>query len=246
MEVLVLRFDAPLMSFGGAAIDDQRVTREFPAVSMIAGLVANALGWDHADAAATQRLQDRLRVAARQDLAGVRMVDYQTVDLGQDFLDGTGWTTWGEVETRGGASGTGTHIRHRHYLANAIYTVALRLEPANEAPELAAVEAALERPERPLFLGRKACLPAERLVLGRVEATGLVQALRGVPMAKVAARAHGASEAMLAQWPAEEPEPETGREVYLTDERDWENQIHVGRRIVREGLLRAGGPGGEP
>lgn len=232
MEVLLLRFEAPLMSFGGAAIDDQRVTREFPSVSMVAGLIANALGYDHGDWEATQRLQERLRLGARRDRPGERLVDYQTVDLGQDFLDGTGWTTWGEPETRGGGSSTGTHIRHRHYLADAAYLVAVRLEPADEAPSLGEVERALREPERPIFLGRKACIPAAPLVLGRVDAAGireaLVKATRLVP---------GDEAALAAQWSADEGEP-FDREVYVTDERDWRNQIHVGRRVVREGRLR--------
>lgn len=232
METLVLRFDAPLMSFGGAAVDDQRVTRDFPAVSMIAGLIANALGYDHEETQATQRLQERLRIAARQDRAGVRMVDYQTVDLGQDFLDGTGWTTWGVPETRAGASGTGTHIRHRHYLAEAVYTVVLRLEPAAESPTLADVEQAMRAPERPLFLGRKACLPGTPLVVGRVSADNLRHALELAPVGDEAGRGM----AMRAQWPVDEGE-EFDRELYLTDERDWSNQIHVGRRVVREGRV---------
>ena len=33
------------MAFGGEAIDNLGVIREFPAASMVTGLAANALGW---------------------------------------------------------------------------------------------------------------------------------------------------------------------------------------------------------
>ena len=39
IEVLLLRFDAPLMSFGGPIVDQRGVTRDFPAASMLAGLI---------------------------------------------------------------------------------------------------------------------------------------------------------------------------------------------------------------
>src|SRR5262245_50040362 len=112
MEVLLLRFDAPLISFGGPAVDQERVIQEFPARSMLAGQFANALGYEHRDAPKTQRLQDRIQYAARRDRQGKRLTDFQTVDLGQSFLRGTGWTTWGRPEERAGAFSTGTHIRN--------------------------------------------------------------------------------------------------------------------------------------
>jgi hypothetical protein len=42
---------------------------------------------------------------------------------------------------------------------------------------------------------------------------------------------------LKAQWPlAEAAEPEDTI-VYVTDERDWANQIHVGKRAVGEGTI---------
>ena len=40
-----LRLCAPLAAFGSTAIDALGVTRDFPAQSMLVGLLANALGW---------------------------------------------------------------------------------------------------------------------------------------------------------------------------------------------------------
>lgn len=118
-DILLLRFDAPLMSFGAPAVDNRRVIQEMPALSQVVGLLGNALGYDHADGDALSRLQTRLRLGSRADRPGEALVDYQTVDLGQDFLSEPGWTTRGKPEVRGGGFSKGTHIRYRHFWADA-------------------------------------------------------------------------------------------------------------------------------
>lgn len=237
---LALRLDAPLMSFGGVAVDERGFTDPQPGKSMITGLLANALGYHHGEFERLQRLQDRLRLAARRDRLGRELVDYQTVDLGQPFLQ-EGWTTRGERVRRGGGSAsTGTHIRHRHYWADSVYTVVLELDPADEEPRLDDLSRALDAPERPLFLGRKPCLPSRPLVVDRVTASGLRQALERVPLDR---RAEPEGGAYAAWWPRQgEPEPagNQGREVPVTDERDWSNQMHAGRRLLWHGRIPAG------
>jgi CRISPR system Cascade subunit CasD len=234
MDLLLLRLDAPLMSFGGPVVDNHGVIQDLPCLSTLVGLLANALGWEHGDAERLQRLQARLRFGVRRDRQGSRLADFQTVDLGQPFL-AAGWTTRGAPEGRdGGDAKVGTHIRYRDYLADAVYTVALALEPADETPSLTDLEAALAEPERPLFIGRKCCLPAAPLLLGRIEAESVRAALgRAEPLAK-ARRDEGP---VAAWWPEEEAGGAASRVVAVTDERDWRNQIHVGRRLVRHGLV---------
>ncbi len=83
MQILILRMEAPLMSFGGTMVDKWGVITEFPAASLLTGLFANALGYDQSQFGAHQRLQSRLRFAARIDRPGRRLLDYQTVDLSQ-------------------------------------------------------------------------------------------------------------------------------------------------------------------
>lgn len=184
MEVLLLHLDAPLMSFGGVMVDARGDTQDFPALSMLTGLLANALGYRHGEAARLERLQERLRYAVREDRRGRRLRDFQTLDLGQDFLR-QGWTTRGTPESRsGGTAKTATHIRERWYLVGALYLVALTLEPAAEEPTLENLEEALRHPARPLFLGRKSCLPARPLVApgnARREAESLYEALHSAP-----------------------------------------------------------------
>src|SRR5690625_6149014 len=86
------------------------------------------------------------------------------------MLDKNAWTTLGWLDKRkGGSASKGTHIRLRDYRADSIHTVALTLQPADKNPTLDELQKALEYPERPLFIGRKTCLPATPIFLGRIE-----------------------------------------------------------------------------
>lgn len=89
---LLLRLEAPLIAFGGETIDNYGVIRDFPALSMITGLFANALGWRREDCELHDRLQNRLIVGARLNTPIQRLTDFQTAQLGKDDK---GWTSWG-------------------------------------------------------------------------------------------------------------------------------------------------------
>lgn len=236
IELLMLRFDAPLMSFGGATVDSRGVIRRFPARSMVTGLLANALGWRRTEAERHQRLQARVRFATRLDVPGEKLRDYQTVDLGLQHMRAkiVGWTTWGRLEPRSGASGEDTHIRERDYWAGAVYTLALTLEPVDEAPTIDDIAGALRRPARPLCIGRKPCVPAGPILIGRRRAESLCDALAREPRVE---RDGGGAPLMV--WldapPSAGERVDPARPVIeVTDERDWRNQIHGGRRLVRE------------
>lgn len=234
---LWLRFDAPLLSFGAPLVDNYGVIQEHPSLAQVCGLLANALGYDHSEPVQTEALQDRLRFATRCDRRGEKLPDFQTVALGQDHLVDTGWTTRGTPQERaGGSAKDGTHIRYREYWADSVYTLALTLSPAEEAPTLDALAAALTEPARPLFLGRKPCLPAAPLLLGRCEAPSLLDALAAAP--RLPAKRRLRDDARLpAWWPAEEPATGQSRVLTVSDARDWRNQIHAGRRLLRYGHI---------
>ena len=113
MQHLIMRLEAPLMSFGGETIDNLGVIRLFPSASMLTGLLANALGWRRIEAQRHQDLQDRLVFAARIDrepAGGLRMTDFQTAQLG---ANDKGWTTRGAPEERAGGANTynAPHLR---------------------------------------------------------------------------------------------------------------------------------------
>ena len=234
---LVLRLEAPLLAFGGVTIDHVGVTRDFPALSMLTGFLANALGWARTDWEKHQALQDRLIFAARidrSDEAGP-LTDMQNARL--EKAD-SGWTTWGEPEGRDGASYGAPHRRRRDYHMDARVMVALRLEPEAGAPDLDEVAAALERPARPLFIGRKPCLPSAPVLWRAAHAaTTAREALSRL------GGADGAPERrMRAIWPVGEG-PDDGDDVFrvvdLPDLRNWRTGLHGGTRRVVEGVVQA-------
>ena len=97
---LVLQFDAPLMAFGGVAVDQVGPVRDFPAASMLTGLIGNALGWHWSETTALQLIQDRMIFGARREREGTLLTDTQNAQLAKTDK---GWTTRGVVEGRAGA-----------------------------------------------------------------------------------------------------------------------------------------------
>lgn len=229
---LVLRLEGPLLAFGGVRIDHIGVTRDFPAASMLTGLLANALGLRRTEWAAHQALQDRLVFAARRDReqpAGL-LLDMQNVQLGKNDR---GWTTRGEPEGRDGASYGAPLRRERSYHMDGRVTVVLRLaEGDGEAPSLDMLADRLERPARPLFIGRKPCLPSGPVLRGHVDAATAFDALSRVPAKEVSD--------MRALWPVGEG-PDSGRNVSrvidLPDLRNWRTGLHAGTRRVVKGQI---------
>lgn len=218
---LHLDLAAPLMAFGGTTIDAVGVVRDFPAASMLAGLIGNALGLHWRDGAALQDIQDRLVFGAAIRDSGIRLTDMQNAQLsGGD----RGWTTRGAPEGREGGSYGAPHRRSRDYHAGAELSVVLRL--IEGLPDTGTVAAAFERPARPLFLGRKPCLPSRPLVAGWIEAETVHHAL-------AAAGAAG----KRAIWPADEG-PSGHRTHPLPDLRNWAGSgLHNGTRVVVEGVV---------
>ncbi len=227
---LTLNLEGPLLAFGGVAIDHIGVTRDFPALSMLTGLIANALGYHRTDWQSHQALQDRLVFAARCDREqslGV-LTDVQNAKLGKADK---GWTTFGVPEGRDGGSHDAPHRRQRDYHMDAMITVVLRLT-GFEVPSLEDVADAVRHPARPLFIGRKPCLPSTPLISAKpfVEAADGYSALASVP-GKAKRRAI---------WPDGEG-PVDGdvvdRIIDLPDRRNWRTGLHGGSRLVVEGRI---------
>lgn len=226
---LLLRLQAPLIAFGGETIDNFGVIRDFPALSMVTGLLANALGWRREDCELHDRLQSRLLLGARLNAPIQRLTDFQTAQLGKDDK---GWTTWGMPEERRGGAGTyeGPHLRYRDYHADLDVLVALRLEPAEQSPTLDDLAVALDHPARPLFIGRKPCLPSKRIFAGWLEADNVLQALQLAHLPAI-----DSAQSLRMQWPDGEGNLAGDRLIDLCDERNWTSGVHGGWRPVREG-----------
>ena len=241
---LIVRLEGPLIAFGGVAIDHRGVTRDFPAVSMLTGLFANALGWERPERAAHQALQDRLVFAARRDRESYRGVLRDTQNAKLEKSD-KGWTTRGEPEGRGGNSYDGPHRRQRDYHPDALVIVAVTLSPMLDPlvigqPTLDDLAAALDRPARPIFIGRKPCLPSSPLRAGFVEAATAHAALSLVPRGEPSCDPV-ACRVLRAVWPASEGPnsgPDVERTTALADLRNWHSGLHGGTRLIVEGLVR--------
>lgn len=236
---LILTLEAPLMAFGDEIIDAYGKVRRFPGVSNLTGLLANALGWTRGQRAAHQRLQDRLVFAVRLDRPGEEIADFQTAKLEKEDR---GWTTRGVWEGRAGGSDTykSPHIRYRDMVADAALTVALRLDPADETPTLDDLAAALDAPARPLFLGRKPCLPSRPLLAaepaGRfVEASDAFAAASAAPFA--VDDTDGDQDGPRLVGPALPHLPKSFARKFTADERNWLSGVHGGGRDFAAGRM---------
>ena len=245
MRHLIVSLEAPLMAFGGETIDNYGVIRWFPAASMLTGLLANALGWRRIERELHQRLQDRLVFAARIDrepATGARLTDFQTAQLGSNDQ---GWTTRGVPEGRAGGAATydAPHLRYRDYFADMRVSVALRLEPEEENPTLDDLAAVLQEPARPLFIGRKPCLPSRSLIDEQgtrqfAEGDTALAALLAVPLSADTPHV----DTIRALWPDGEGRADItpSRSYMLTDQRNWTSGLHGGGRLVCEGAIEHG------
>ena len=237
MQHLLMHLESPLMSFGGETVDNLGVIRRFPSASMLTGLLANALGWRRVEAQRHQGLQDRLVFAARIDrepASGVRMTDFQTAQLG---ANDKGWTTRGIPEERAGGANTynSPHLRYRDYFADMRVTVALRLDPAEGEPTLDDLADALQEPARPVFIGRKPCLPSVPLFNCIGDGDTALSALLSLPLEE-----GRKSENVALLWPDGEGDGRVklNNTYMLTDQRNWGSSgLHGGGRLVHEGSI---------
>ena len=228
------------MACGGETIDNYGFIRRFPAASMLTGLLANALGWRRIEGERHQSLQDRLVFAVRIDrepAGGVSLVDFQTAQL--DKSD-KGWTTRGRPEGRAGGGNTynAPHLRFREYFADMRFTIALRIEPVEGRPTVDDLANALEQPARPLFIGRKPCLPSAPMFDCFSEGESALAALLAAPLDE-----REAPDTVRLLWP-ENDSPKVMAEVkrsrthMLTDQRNWcSSGLHGGGRLVCEGTV---------
>ncbi len=237
MKHLVLTLEAPMMALGGEVIDNLGIIRDFLSISMLTGLLANALGWHRTEQARHQQLQDRLIFAARIDRepsGNYPLRDFQTVQLG---ARDQGWTTRGIPDTRTGGAGTyeSPHLRFREYWADMSVTVALRLQHVNEEPTIDDLAKALHKPARPLFIGRKTCLPSKEIFLGLRKGMTVLATLLGEPLTCP----QDASERIRMLWPEGEGDSQilSSHTYLVTDQRNWLSGLHGGGRTVCEGTV---------
>ena len=136
VSTLLLRFAAPMQSWGDSSRFSRRDTRREPTKSGVVGFVAAALGRRRADT-----IDDiaALSYGVRIDRNGVLLRDFHTArNESQAF------------------------VSERYYLADAIFLVGL----CGERSFLDQMDQAIRSPVFPLFLGRRSCPPEGRVTLG--------------------------------------------------------------------------------
>ena len=231
-QYLILVLQAPLIAYGDEAIDRRRPTDRFPGLAMLTGMLGNALGYRRQDANELEDLQRRIAYAARSESShpqsGIR--DFHTAQLG---IDDRAWTTYGKPEGRAGdrKSAQVTEPREVYYLVETTSVVALTLRAPSKAPSLEELAEAVKRPARPLFIGRKCCIPERPLFERIINAESATEALYLTPAVT------GQTNAQV-QWDERQEHSSVGRprEIWVSDLKDWGNGIHVGRRLVKRGV----------
>lgn len=161
MNTLLLRLAGPMQAWGVQSRFDHRDTGREPSKSGVIGLLCAALGRPR-DADITDLAA--LRMGVRVDREGAPAVDYQTA---QNIVRASG--------------GSGGMVQSwRHYLAGAVFLVGLA---GDDATLLEKIDAALDAPVWPLFLGRKAYPPGApvRLPDGLRRGADLEDALQNYP-----------------------------------------------------------------
>lgn len=142
MATLMLELSAPLQSWGAESRFVRRDTRMMPTKSGVIGLLAAALGRRRTDP-----IEDlvALRFGVRQDQQGSLVRDFQTA-----------------IDRHSGPKPKSMPLSNRFYVSDAKYLAAFEADRSL----LEGLAEAISSPVFPLFLGRRACPPAGRVVLG--------------------------------------------------------------------------------
>lgn len=165
--LLVLRLEGPLQAWGESAKFDNRDTSSMPTKSGIVGLLGCALGYPRGSELLVQ-LSEALTIAVRADRAGVKAVDYQTVE-GSPLMAASGKPR----------SGSNIIITPRAYLQDACFTVFLDMPETWQDR----IIDAFRNPKWSISLGRKSCVPSSPVFRGICEYATLLDAVKHYPVA---------------------------------------------------------------
>lgn len=138
MTVLLLRLAGPMQSWGDSSRFNVRSTGWMPTKSGVIGLLAASQGRRRADP-----IEDlvNLRFGVREDQTGTVIRDFHTAQ---------------------NAAGKTMPLSYRYYLADAVFLAGLE----GPRPLLEALDAAVNEPHFPLYLGRRSCPVSGQLSLG--------------------------------------------------------------------------------
>ncbi len=166
-DYLLFRLYGPLASWGVIAVGQERGSDTQPSKSAMIGLLAAALGIRRDEEARLAALAVGYGFAVRVESAGVLLRDYHTAQVpsASDMKKRPHRTRRDELLIP--RNDLNTVLSSREYRCDALYTVAMWALP--DAPHsLAALAAALMKPQFMLYLGRKSCplaLPVQAQVV---------------------------------------------------------------------------------
>ncbi|MER7114106.1 type I-E CRISPR-associated protein Cas5/CasD [Saccharomonospora azurea] len=151
MTGILLQLGGPMQSWGDSSQWNHRQTLGYPTRSGLIGLIAAALGIRRGEDLADL---DPLRFTVRVDRPGRRIIDFHTVGGGGLKLP----------RAKGGHRDEPI-VSHRHYLSDAVFTIAV----AGPDSLMSRVGRALRAPVYAPFLGRRSCPPGGPLVIGATD-----------------------------------------------------------------------------
>lgn len=177
-QLLLLRIEGLMQSWGERSRWDGRDTASFPSKSGIIGLLACALGKPRTDKIILE-LDRTLKMGVRADRPGVVMPDYQTI---------SGEIVTANGQTRGKKGEDSTIISVRQYLFDASFLIVLD----GQGDVLEMLAEALQKPVWPIYLGRKTCVPTRPVYESLTsDYESIEEALRCWPISDLADEANG-------------------------------------------------------
>ena len=143
-ELIILRLEGILQSWGENSKWNKRTTARFPTKSAITGMIGCAMGLPR-ESAELAKIAERINLGIRADRIGSVMNDYQTVQGMPDL-----YTADGKKRNNN------TLVTPREYLCDASFLVVIETEEdiANS------IINAFNDPVWPIYLGRKNCIPS--------------------------------------------------------------------------------------
>lgn len=166
-QLLVLRLEGALQSWGDNAKWDFRDSGTIPTKSGIVGLLGCAMG-EERNSPVLAELAQAMTVAVRADRPGVKFVDFQTVQ-------GNPLRT-----ADGGKRNNNTFISPHAYLQDACFTVFV--DTTEEWRQR--IVSALEAPKWCMYLGRKNCVPSRPIQAKLFACKNMKAALEQYPPAE--------------------------------------------------------------
>ncbi|MGW3163345.1 type I-E CRISPR-associated protein Cas5/CasD [Streptomyces sp. NPDC001142] len=229
MSGLLIRLAGPMQSWGErSAFSPERDTAPFPTRSGLIGMFAAAEGISRGDTGLEKYRE--LRITVRVDRPGVRLIDYHTV--------GGGFPKDRTAATSGGSNKGAAVVTRRHYLADAVFVVAV------SAPDetVARLAHALRHPYWAPYLGRRSCPPDEPFLLRRYVDDPEEELRTQVPLSRTAPPQQSADTPLAVEFLWEQAPPHSGEAAAPVDVIEVNDEPvsfaqhgrrHAGRRLYR-------------